>query len=132
MAMVFALAPTATYARGLSFNGWGLLAEIKIPEMRVTKKTTVHEVAVFVARNAGVDVDCISLSWRGGDLWGSVKAEGKVRTEGQRRAEGRVLLINHFATQNNDRLPVISFRVTGGDVTITNRCNSVGDKTWNE
>ena len=62
IAMVFALAPTATYAAAyIKFDGIGG----KIPGMRVTDKTTVHEVAVFAARHAGVDVGCISLNWTG-------------------------------------------------------------------
>ena len=64
MAMVFALAPTATYAAAFIKLG-DIKGEIKMPRMRVTEKTTVHEVAVFVARQAGVNVDRISLSYRG-------------------------------------------------------------------
>ena len=41
-----------------------------MPRMRVTEKTTVHDVAAFAARHAGVDVDRISLSWRGWELNG--------------------------------------------------------------
>jgi hypothetical protein len=55
IAMVFALAPTATYAAAyIKFDG---ISAKKMPGMRVTNKTTVHEVAVFAARHAGVDVD---------------------------------------------------------------------------
>jgi hypothetical protein len=62
IAMAFAMAPTATYAAAyIKFDGIGG----KIPGMRVTDKTTVHEVAVFAARYAGVDVGCISLNWIG-------------------------------------------------------------------
>ncbi len=68
IAMVFALAPTATYAAAFIKIG-DIKGEIKMPRMRVTDKTTVHEVAVFAARHAGVDVGCISLSWRGQKLW---------------------------------------------------------------
>ena len=68
IAMVFALAPTATYAAAyIKFDG---ISAKKMPRMRVTDKTTVHEVAVFAARHAGVDVDRISLSWRGKELNG--------------------------------------------------------------
>ena len=67
IAMVFALAPTTAYAPAyVKFDGIGG----KIPGMRVTDKTTVHEVAVFAARHAGIDVDRISLSWRGRELNG--------------------------------------------------------------
>jgi hypothetical protein len=62
--MVFALAPTATYASAFVKLG-DIKGEIKMPGMRLTDKTTVHEVAVFVARQAGVNVDRISLSYRG-------------------------------------------------------------------
>ena len=67
IAMVFALAPTATYAAAyIKFDG---ISAKKMPRMRVTDKTTVHEVAVFAARNAGVDVGCINLSWRGQEIY---------------------------------------------------------------
>ena len=69
IAMVFALAPAATYASAFVKLG-DIKGEIKMPRMRVTEKTTVHEVAVFAARHAGVDVDRISLSWRGKELNG--------------------------------------------------------------
>ena len=91
ISMVFALAPTATYAAAyIKFDGIGG----KIPRMRVTDKTTVHEVAVFAARHVGVDVGCISLSWMGGKYSGATAAEqyGQTtsgmhlpRTEGQRK-----------------------------------------------
>jgi len=64
IAMVFALAPVATYASAFVKLG-DIKGEIKMPRMRVTDKTTVHEVAAFVARQAGVNVDRISLSYRG-------------------------------------------------------------------
>ena len=67
IAMVFALAPTATYAAAYIKIGD---VSAKMPGMRVTDKTTVHEVAVFAARHAGVDVDRIGLSWRGQELNG--------------------------------------------------------------
>ena len=87
IAMVFALAPAATYAAAyIKFDG---LSAKKMPRMRVTDKTTVHEVAVFAARHANVEVDSISLSWRGQELWG------------QRRSEGKRLLINHFWTTSD-------------------------------
>ena len=75
--MVFALAPIATYAAAyIKFDG---ISAKKMPRMRVTDKTTVHEVAVFAARHAGVDVGCINLSWRGQELWGQRRTEGKRR-----------------------------------------------------
>ena len=68
IAMVFALAPVATYAAAyIKFDG---ISAKKMPRMRVTDKTKVHEVAVFAARHAGVDVDRISVSWRGKELNG--------------------------------------------------------------
>ena len=67
IAMVFALAPAATYAS--AFVKLGDISA-KMPGIRVTDKTTVHQVAVFAARHAGVDVDRISLSWRGRELNG--------------------------------------------------------------
>ena len=90
IAMVFALAPTATYASAfIKFDGIGE----KIPGMRVTDKTTVREVAVFAARHAGVDESCISLSWRGQKVWqdgkGNYKAEAKGGLNVQRRTEGK-------------------------------------------
>jgi hypothetical protein len=90
IAMVFALAPTATYAAAyIKFDGIGG----KMPRMRVTDKTTVHEVAVFAARHAGVDVGCINLSWRGQEVWqdgqGNYKAEAKGGLNVQRRTEGK-------------------------------------------
>ena len=61
--------------------------------MRVTDETTVHEVAVFAARHAGVDVGCINLSWRGQEVWqdgqGNYKAEAKGGLNVQRRTEGK-------------------------------------------
>ena len=67
IAMLFALAPAATYA-----SAFVKLGDIsgKVSGMDVTDATTVHEVAVFAARRAGVDVDRISLSWRGRKLDG--------------------------------------------------------------
>ena len=87
IAMVFALAPTTSYAAAyIKFDG---ISAKKMPRMRVTDKTTVHEVAVFVARHTGVNVDCINLSWRGRDLWGPIKdGEGQAKHRGQRRTEG--------------------------------------------
>ena len=74
IAMVFALAPTATYAAAyIKFDG----ISSKMPGMRVTDKTTVREVAVFAARHADVEVDSISLSWRGRELWGQRGTEGQ-------------------------------------------------------
>ena len=68
IAMVFAMAPVATYAAAyIKLDG---ISAKKIPRMRVTDKTKVHEVAVFAARHAGVDVDRISVSWRGKELNG--------------------------------------------------------------
>ena len=67
IAMVFALAPTTAYAPAYVRIGD---ISAKMPGMRVTDKTTVHEVAVFAARHAGIDVDRISLSWRGRELNG--------------------------------------------------------------
>jgi len=91
IAMVFALVPTATYAAAyIKFDGIGG----KIPEMRVTEKTTVNEVAVFAARHAGVDVGCISLSWRGQEIWG------------QRRT-GSSLLGNHIIMGPDADVPAI-------------------------
>ena len=79
IAMVFALAPTATYAAAyIKFDG---ISAKKMPRMRVTDETTVHEVAVFAARHAGVDVGCINLSWRGRVLW---RANGDGMAGGQR------------------------------------------------
>ena len=91
IAMVFALAPTATYAAAyIKFDG---ISAKKMPRMRVTDKTTVHEVAVFAARHAGVDVGCINLSWRGQEVWqdgkGNYKAEAKGGLNVQRRTEGK-------------------------------------------
>ena len=91
IAMVFALAPTATYAAAyIKFDG--LSAKI-MPRMRVTDETTVHEVAVYAARHAGVDVGCISLSWREQEVWqngkGNYKAEAKGGLNVQRRTEGK-------------------------------------------
>jgi len=92
MAMVFALAPTATYAAAFIKLG-DIKGEIKMPRMRVTEKTTVHEVAVYAARQAGVDVGCISLSWRGQEVWQNGKGNYKVEAKGglnvQRRTEGK-------------------------------------------
>ena len=80
IAMVFALAPVATYASAFVKLG-DIKGDIKMPRMRVTEKTTVHEVAVYAARHAGVDVGCISLSWREQEVWqngkGNYKAEAK-------------------------------------------------------
>ena len=91
IAMVFALAPTATYAAAyIKFDG---ISAKKMPKMRVTDETTVHEVAVFAARHAGVDESCISLSWRGQKVWqdgkGNYKAEAKGGLNVQRRTEGK-------------------------------------------
>jgi len=91
IAMVFALVPAATYAAAyIKFDG---ISAKKMPRMRVTDETTVHEVAVFAARHAGVDVGCINLSWRGQEVWqdgqGNYKAEAKGGLNVQRRTEGK-------------------------------------------
>ena len=106
IAMVFALAPTATYAAAyIKFDG---ISAKKMPRMRVTDKTTVHEVAVFAARHAGVDVGCINLSWRGQEVWqdgqGNYKAEAKGGLNVQRRTEGKRTLGSYSLTSNADVL----------------------------
>jgi hypothetical protein len=70
IAMVLALTPAAAYAAAfIKFDGIEA-------EMPVTDATTVQEVAVFVARHTGVDVDRISLSWRGKELNGGRRTLG--------------------------------------------------------
>ena len=105
--MVFALAPTATYASAF-VKLVDIKGEIKMPRMRVTDETTVHEVAVFAARHAGVDVGCISLSWRGQEVWqdgqGNYKAEAKGGLNVQRRTEGKRTLGSYSLTSNADVL----------------------------
>ena len=79
IAMAFSVAPAATYAAAFV-----KLGDIKgeVIKMPVTDKTTVREVAKFAARQAGVDVDQISVSWRGKELdrrrtLGSYRVQGK-------------------------------------------------------
>ena len=88
IAMVFALVPAATYAAAyIKFDG---ISAKKMPRMRVTDETTVHEVAVFAARHAGVDVDRISLSWRGRELNGR-RALGSYRMPGEATFQMKLL-----------------------------------------
>lgn len=72
IAMALALAPAAAHAAVFikieGIDGESLSATTR--GMRVTDATTVHEVAVFAARLAGVDVELVSLSWRGRELDG--------------------------------------------------------------
>jgi len=89
MAMVFALVPTVAYAPAFIKFG-DIKGEIKMPGMHVTDKTTVHEVAVFAARHAGVDVDRISLSWRGRELNGR-RALGSYRMPGEATFQMKLL-----------------------------------------